>query len=218
MGRATIYAHSTASRSPGDLDGGEAVVIWRRTGRWLVLCLLLAARPVPGYGQSAYVHPSLGTLRLDIDPILLGVEVDEGILLEIGLSYPLAERVMIEARYSTSGFDVRGSGFESIPGRFHFVGAGVRVVVLDTRWLGLGASLSPGLLVVTVEAVDPTRNFAAPVGLDVVIPSARRVRLRAGVQDLLHRCDSPPGFEGIICDDGEWLHHVAATVGVEIGI
>lgn len=179
--------------------------------------MFLFVWPVSGYGQGVYLYPSLGTLRLDIDPSpFFDAEVDEGISLGVGIGYHLSERVAIEARYLSTGFEIRGEVFESIPGRFHHIGSGVRLALLVTTPLELRISLLPGLLIGTIQGIDDSvENFAAPLGLDLVTPLSGRIRLRAGLQDLLHRCEAPSRFEGTVCEDGEWLHHLTTSVGAE---
>lgn len=188
-----------------------------RKGRPLALLLLLSACPISAHGQSPYVHPHLGALSLDIDPApFLAAEIDEEILLGFAFGHPVARRVAIEVLYASAGFEIRAAAIEPIPGRFHLVGAGPRVLLLDLRPVELWASFSPGILIGTAEGVESTDNLAAPIGLGLVLWPDRRVRLRADARDLLHRCDPPRGFDGILCREGEWLHHVATSVGVEM--
>jgi len=182
------------------------------------LTLLLYLLPAPCLAQTPfYLHPKVGSLTLDFDLVEeLGIEVKEDILWGIGAGYALTDRVALEGGYESAGFELQSEDFEPIHGRFHIVGAGVRVSLLATRPLDLWASVAPSVLITTSELTDASHNFALPVGLDLVVLPDRRIRARVGARDFLHLCEPPEDLDEIICDKGEWLHHVAATAGVEI--
>ncbi len=182
-----------------------------------ILILLLTALPALGHAQTGfYAYPNVGSLALDIDPEpTLGVRIDEGVLWGAGMGYLLTGRVAVEGHYAGAGFEVGAEGFDALHGRLHFVSAGVRVAFLARRSFDLTASLSPGVLIETNEITDATRNFVLPVAADLLLLPDRRIRPRVSVRDFLHLCDAPDELDGILCEDGEWLHHVAVSVGAE---
>ena len=188
--------------------------------RFLLTLCIACALAAPAHAQSrVYVHPYAGVLDLDLEPsAVLGLDIDEGVLWGGALGYELHDRIAIEGHYATSRVAARADGFPTFHIRFHFLHAGVRAVALPTKHVDYAVSVLPGVIVATNELTDATTNLAVPLGIEALILKGRRIVARVGVRDMLHRCAPPEELDGFLCDDGEWLHHLVATAGIEIGL